>query len=92
MKPHKKFYEKLFEKAKIIPSKEILFIGDNMLSFTKDFLRVIDFKNIIYMDDKKLNIMFKNYIIKIQGSNLEISVYGYKEIIVKGIINNIEFS
>ena len=53
-----------------------------MLSFTKDFLRVIDFKNIIYMDDKKLNIMFKNYIIKIQGSNLEISVYGYKEIIV----------
>ena len=63
-----------------------------MLSFTKDFLRVIDFKNIIYMDDKKLNIMFKNYIIKIQGSNLEISVYGYKEIIVKGIINNIEFS
>lgn len=63
-----------------------------MLSFTKDFLRVIDFKNIIYMDDKKLNIMFKNYIIKIQGSNLEISVYGYKEIIVKGIISNIEFS
>ena len=44
------------------------------------------------MDDKKLNIMFKNYIIKIQGSNLEISVYGYKEIIVKGIISNIEFS
>ena len=63
-----------------------------MLSFTKDFLRVIDFKNIIYMDDKKLNIMFKNYIIKIQGYNLEISVYGYKEIIVKGIISNIEFS
>lgn len=30
MKPHKKFYEKLFEKAKIIPSKEILFIGDNL--------------------------------------------------------------
>ena len=30
MKPHKRFYEKLFEKAKIIPSKEILFIGDNL--------------------------------------------------------------
>lgn len=30
MKPHHKFYEKLFEKAKIIPSKEILFIGDNL--------------------------------------------------------------
>lgn len=30
MKPHKKFYEKLFEKSKIIPSKEILFIGDNL--------------------------------------------------------------
>ena len=55
-----------------------------MLSFTKDYLRVIDFKNIIYMDDKKLNIMFKNYFVKIQGSNLEIKVYGYKEIIVKG--------
>lgn len=30
MKPHKRFYEKLFEKAKIIPSKDILFIGDNL--------------------------------------------------------------
>lgn len=30
MKPHPKFYEKLFEKANIIPSKEILFIGDNL--------------------------------------------------------------
>ena len=30
MKPHERFYEKLFEKAKIIPSKEILFIGDNL--------------------------------------------------------------
>lgn len=30
MKPHKKFYEKLFEKSKIVPSKEILFIGDNL--------------------------------------------------------------
>lgn len=30
MKPHEKFYEKLFEKTKIIPSKEILFIGDNL--------------------------------------------------------------
>ena len=66
--------------------------GDNMLSFTKDYLRVIDFKNIIYMDDKKLNIMFKNYFVKIQGSNLEIKVYGYKEIIVKGIVSNIEIT
>ena len=63
-----------------------------MLSFTKDYLRVIDFKNIIYMDDKKLNIMFKNYFVKIQGSNLEIKVYGYKEIIVKGIVSNIEIT
>lgn len=30
MKPHPKFYEKLFEKANIIPSKEVLFIGDNL--------------------------------------------------------------
>ena len=30
MKPHPKFYEKLFEKANIIPSNEILFIGDNL--------------------------------------------------------------
>lgn len=30
MKPHKKFYEKLFEKANIIPSEKILFIGDNL--------------------------------------------------------------
>ena len=30
MKPHKKFYEKLFEKADIIPSEKILFIGDNL--------------------------------------------------------------
>ena len=30
MKPHEKFYEKLFEKANIIPSNEILFIGDNL--------------------------------------------------------------
>lgn len=30
MKPHDKFYEKLFEKAKILPSKEVLFIGDNL--------------------------------------------------------------
>ena len=30
MKPHNKFYEKLFEKTKIVPSKEILFIGDNL--------------------------------------------------------------
>lgn len=30
MKPHIRFYEKLFERAKIIPSKEILFIGDNL--------------------------------------------------------------
>lgn len=30
MKPHKKFYEKLFEKSQINPSKEILFIGDNL--------------------------------------------------------------
>lgn len=61
-----------------------------MLSFNKDFLRVIDFKSIIYMDDKYINIMFKNYFTKIQGSSLEIVVYGYKEIIIKGTINNIE--
>lgn len=30
MKPHKKYYEKLFEKVQIIPSKEVLFIGDNL--------------------------------------------------------------
>lgn len=30
MKPHPRFYEKLFEKANIIPSKEVLFIGDNL--------------------------------------------------------------
>lgn len=30
MKPHKKFYETLFEKAQIIPSNKILFIGDNL--------------------------------------------------------------
>lgn len=30
MKPHNKFYEKLFEKADVIPSNEILFIGDNL--------------------------------------------------------------
>ncbi|MBQ7409904.1 MAG: HAD-IA family hydrolase [Clostridia bacterium] len=30
MKPHPKFYEKLFEKANINPSKEVLFIGDNL--------------------------------------------------------------
>ena len=30
MKPHEKFYEKLFLKANINPSKEILFIGDNL--------------------------------------------------------------
>ena len=30
MKPHKKFYERLFEKAQIIPSENILFIGDNL--------------------------------------------------------------
>ena len=30
MKPHKKFYEKLFEKADIIPSEKILFICDNL--------------------------------------------------------------
>jgi len=35
--------------------------------------------------------MFKNYFIKIYGSNLEICVYGYKEIIIKGRINNIVF-
>lgn len=30
MKPHEKFYEVLFKKANIIPSKEILFLGDNL--------------------------------------------------------------
>ncbi len=30
MKPHDKFYEKLFEKADVIPSNKILFIGDNL--------------------------------------------------------------
>lgn len=30
MKPHERFYEKLFEKADLVPSKEILFIGDNL--------------------------------------------------------------
>ena len=30
MKPHKGFYEKLFEKIKIVPNKEVLFIGDNL--------------------------------------------------------------
>lgn len=30
MKPHSRFYKKLFEKANIIPSKEVLFIGDNL--------------------------------------------------------------
>ncbi len=30
MKPHPKFYKMLFEKANIVPSKEVLFIGDNL--------------------------------------------------------------
>lgn len=61
-----------------------------MLSFTNKDLRILDFKNIIYMDDKMINIMFKNFIAKIKGSNLEISLYGYKEIIIKGNIISIE--
>jgi len=62
-----------------------------MLSFTNKYLRILDFKNIIYMDDKFINIMFKNYFIKIHGYNLELTLFGYKEIIIKGTITNIEF-
>lgn len=61
-----------------------------MLSFTNEYLKVIDFKNIIYMDDNKVHIMFKKFNVKITGSNLEITFYGYKEIIIKGLIINIE--
>ena len=43
------------------------------------------------MDDKFINIMFKNYFIKIHGYNLELTLFGYKEIIIKGTITNIEF-
>ncbi len=63
-----------------------------MLSFTNEYLRVLDFKNIVYMDDKYINIMFKNYFVKIKGTNLTIALYGYKEIIIKGSINNIEIN
>ena len=62
-----------------------------MLTFTDKYLRIIDFKNIIYMDDKYVGIMFNKYIVKINGSSLEITTYGYKEIIIKGKIYNIEF-
>ena len=62
-----------------------------MLSFTNKNIRILDFKNIIYMDDKLINIMFKNYFVKIHGYNLELTLYGYKEIIIKGNILNIEF-
>ena len=62
-----------------------------MLSFTNKYLRIIDFKNIIYMDNKYINTMFKNYSVKIYGFNLEITTFGYKEIIIKGRILNIEF-
>ena len=62
-----------------------------MFSFTKNYLRIIDFLNIIYMDDKMINIRFKNFTIKIQGSDLKITLFGFKEILIKGTINNIEF-
>jgi hypothetical protein len=63
-----------------------------MLTFKNDYLRIIDFKNVVFMNDKYISIMFNNYFVKIQGSNLFITFYGYKEIIIKGTINNIEFN
>ena len=63
-----------------------------MLTRKKDYIRVIDFKNIIFMDDKRINIRFNNYYINIQGSNLFITFFGYKEIIIKGDISKIEFN
>ena len=63
-----------------------------MLTIKKDYIRIIDFLNINFMDDKIIIISFNNYIIKIQGSNLFITFYGYKEIILKGDISKIEFN
>ena len=63
-----------------------------MLTIKKDYIRVIDFKNIIFMDDKMINIRFNNYYINIQGLNLFITFYGYKEIIIKGTFTKIEFN
>ena len=57
-----------------------------MLTFKNDYLRIIDFKNVLFMNDKYISIMFNNYFVKIQGSNLFITFYGYKEIIIKGTI------
>ena len=39
-----------------------------------------------------INIRFNNYYINIQGSNLFITFYGYKEIIIKGTFTKIEFN
>ena len=71
--------------------QNFLYDQDYFIDIFNDCLHVYYYIDLLNLSDKSIELKLKEFILIISGQNLVVSKMDKHEILIKGIINNMEF-
>ena len=81
-----------FNKVIIVIRQVIDYIKDDSfeVKFDNSYINIVNYLQVNYMEEEKISVNFSDGVLNIKGKNLSVIKLIDNEILIKGIITNIE--
>lgn len=71
--------------------RSFLYDKDYFVNIFENYIHVFNYLNLFHFSNTEITLKLEKFTLKIKGANLSISKMMEKEILIEGIIENVEF-